>query len=55
VTADAGYESEENYSWFEAKVLTEILLAAMACNVNKLHAKIQQKSTGKQLFGKLLA
>ncbi len=37
------------------KVLTEILLVAMAYNINKLHAKIQQNRTGKQLFGKLLA
>jgi transposase len=37
------------------KVLTEILLVAMAYNVNKLHNKIQSKRTGKQLFGKLLA
>ena len=37
------------------KVLTEILLVAMAYNINKLHAKIQQNRTGKQLFEKLLA
>ena len=37
------------------KVLTEILLLAMAYNINKLHAKIQQNRTGKQLFGKLTA
>ena len=32
------------------KVTTEILLIAMAYNVNKLHSKIQQKRTGKQIF-----
>jgi len=37
------------------KVLTEILLIAMGYNVNKLHAKIQQNRTGKQLFQKLTA
>ena len=35
------------------KVFTEILLVAMAYNVNKLHAKIQQNRTGTQLFQKL--
>ena len=35
-----------------AKVSTEILLLAMAYNVNKLHSKIQQKRTGMQLFKK---
>ena len=34
------------------KVTTEILLIAMAYNVNKLHAKIQQNRTGTQLFEK---
>ena len=37
------------------KVFTEILLVAMAYNVNKLHAKIQQNRTGTQLFKKLPA
>lgn len=37
------------------KVMTEILLVAMANNVNKLHAKIQQNRTGSQLFKKLPA
>ena len=37
------------------KVMTEVLILAMAYNVNKLHAKIQQNRTGKQLFEKLLA
>lgn len=37
------------------KVLTESLLLAMAYNVNKLHSKIQQNRTGRQLFGKLTA
>lgn len=37
------------------KVFTEILLIAFAYNVNKLHAKIQQKRTGTQLFKKLTA
>ena len=32
------------------KVSTEILLLAMACNINKLHSKIQQNRTGTQLF-----
>ena len=32
------------------KVTTEILLVAMAYDVNKLHAKIQQNRTGTQLF-----
>ena len=34
------------------KVLTEILIVAMAYDINKLHAKIQQNRTGKQLFEK---
>ena len=34
------------------KVTTEVLLLAMAYNVNKLHAKIQQKRVGRQLFEK---
>ncbi len=37
------------------KVLTEILLVAMGCNINKLHNKIQQNRTGRQLFEKLTA
>jgi len=37
------------------KVFTEILLIAMGYNINKLHAKIQQNRTGKQLFEKLSA
>ena len=37
------------------KVLTEILIVAMAYDINKLHAKIQQNRTGKQLFKKLPA
>ncbi len=37
------------------KVLTEILIVAMAYDINKLHAKIQQNRTGRQLFGKLPA
>ena len=37
------------------KVLTEILLMAMGYNINKLHSKIQQNRTGKQLFEKLTA
>ena len=34
------------------KVTTEILLVAMAYNVNKLHSKIQKNRTGTQLFKK---
>jgi transposase len=37
------------------KVLTEILLMAMGYNINKLHNKIQQNRTGRQLFEKLTA
>ena len=37
------------------KVSTEILLVAMAYNVNKLHSKIQQNRTGTQLFEKISA
>lgn len=37
------------------KVSTEILLLAMAYNINKLHSKIQQNRTGTQLFEKDLA
>lgn len=37
------------------KVLTEILLMAMAFNINKLHSKIQNNRTGTQLFEKLTA
>lgn len=36
----------------QKKVTTEILLLAMAYDINKLHAKIQQIRTGKQLFEK---
>ncbi|MCR5150543.1 MAG: transposase, partial [Clostridiales bacterium] len=32
------------------KVSTEILLLAMAYNINKLHSKIQKNRTGMQLF-----
>ena len=34
------------------KVSTEILILAMAYNINKLHSKIQQNRTGTQLFEK---
>ena len=34
------------------KVNTEILLLAMAYNINKLHSKIQNDRTGMQLFVK---
>jgi transposase len=37
------------------KVLTEVLLVAMGYNVNKLHNKIQQNRTGRQLFEKRTA
>ncbi|WP_018213208.1 IS1182 family transposase [Desulfitobacterium hafniense] len=37
------------------KVLTEILWVAMGYNINKLHNKIQQNRTGRQLFEKLTA
>lgn len=37
------------------KVLTEILLVAIGYNFNKLHHKIQQNRTGRQLFEKLTA
>jgi len=37
------------------KVSTEVFLLSMAYNVNKLHAKIQQHRTGRQLFEKLTA
>ena len=37
------------------KVKTEILLIAMAYNINKYHSKIQQNRTGTQLFKKLTA
>ena len=36
----------------QKKVNTEVLLLAMAYNINKLHAKIQQNRTGTQLFEK---
>lgn len=36
----------------QKKVTTEILLLAMAYDINKLHAKIQQIRTGKQLLEK---
>lgn len=38
-----------------SKVSTEILLVAMAYNVNKLHSKIQHNRTGTQLFKKISA
>lgn len=37
------------------KVLAELLLLAMAYNVNKLHAKTRQNRTGTQLFEKQIA
>lgn len=37
------------------KVFIKILLIAMGYNLNKLHSKIQQNRTGKQLFEKLTA
>jgi transposase len=37
------------------KVLVEILLVAMGYDINKLHNKIQQKRTGRQLFEKMTA
>ena len=37
------------------KVLSEILLLGIGYNVNKLHNKIQQNRTGRQLFEKLSA
>jgi hypothetical protein len=37
------------------KVRTEMLLIAIAYNVNKLHNKIQANRTGLQLFEKLTA
>ena len=37
------------------KVKTEILLLAMAYNINKYHSKIQQNRIGTQLFKKLTA
>lgn len=52
---------KENYSFRQfllrgnKKVLAELLLLAMAYNLNKLHAKIQQNRTGRQLFEKLIA
>ena len=36
----------------QKKVNTEVLLLAMAYDINKLHAKIQQNRTGTQLFEK---
>ena len=39
----------------QEKVTTEIFLLAMAYNINKLHAKIQQNRTGTQLFKKASA
>lgn len=36
----------------QEKVATEVLLLAMAYNINKLHTKIQQNRTGTQLFEK---
>ena len=52
---------KQNYSFRQfllrgkKKTFTEILLVAMAYNVNKLHAKIQQNRTKTQLFKKLTA
>ena len=49
---------KQNYSFRQfllrgnKKVSTEILLLAMAYNINKLHSKIQQNRTGTQLFRK---
>lgn len=40
---------------FGVKVYTELLLTSMAYEISKLHAKIQQKRTGKQLFKEALA
>lgn len=37
------------------KVLTETILVAMAYDLNKYHAKIQQGRTGRQLFEKLVS
>jgi len=37
------------------KVRTEILIVAMAYNINKLHNKIQASRTGSQLFEKMIA
>ena len=37
------------------KVRTEILIVAMAYNINKLHNKIQKNRTGQQLFEKMTA
>ena len=37
------------------KVSTEVFLLSMAYNVNKLHTKMQQHQTGRQLFEKLMA
>ena len=34
------------------KVLTEVLLYAMACNMNTLHNKIRQDRTGVMLYVK---
>lgn len=50
---------KENYKFRQfllrgnKKVLTEIVLVAMAYNINKLHRKIQDNRTGTQLHGKL--
>ncbi len=50
---------KENYKFRQfllrgnKKVLTEIVLVAMAYNINKLHRKIQHNRTGTQLHGKL--
>ena len=49
---------KQNYSFRQfllrgnKKVSTEIMLLAMAYNINKLHSKIQQNRTGTQLFRK---
>ena len=39
----------------DKKVRTEILIVAMAYNINKLHNKIQNNRTGSQLFEKITA
>ncbi len=52
---------KENYGFRQyllrgkKKVLAETLLLAIAYNINKCHAKIQQKRTGTQLFHKVSA
>lgn len=52
---------KENYKFRQfllrgnKKVKTEIMLIAIAYNINKYHAKKEQNRTGSQLFGKLVA